>query len=292
MNKDKLKRLNIELSAHCNYACGGCPNTYMKREKGHMSIDLFKKITDEIEGSVDKVFLWNYGESLMNPSIREIMEYARNSSFTKIMSTNASLFEEKTDLSFLTAADEVIISVNGFSNESYAFHQKKGSLEKVIRGLELAKDTMISAPTEYVLQTVVNKKNIEELDQAITFAKMYGFDRVDFKSFNVMDNTKKTFETYVPKQKEFTRYQQQRSNKIEPCISWMVINWNGDVNPCCWDYKGEHILGNVKEEGVFRVWESDRAVKHRERMEKREYYSICDNCGKDGTLLKSIEVEK
>ena len=38
---NELKRLNLELSALCSYACAPCPNTYMGREKGHMDLRLF-----------------------------------------------------------------------------------------------------------------------------------------------------------------------------------------------------------------------------------------------------------
>lgn len=287
----ELKRLNVELSAHCSYACESCPNTYMSREKGHMSPDLFSSIAAEIDGRVSKVFLWNYGEPLLNPSAPEMIEETRARTFATVLSTTGATFSRMKDHQFLTALDELIVSINGFTPEVYSFHQKGGNLENVLNGLEKVKDVMSSSDTTYVLQTVVNKQNVEQLDEAERFAREFGFDRIDFKTFNVMDNKKETFDKFVPEDSAYSRYATpSRPRIIDPCMNWMVINWNGDVNPCCWDYTGKHVLGNVSTDGVFGVWESIVARNHRDRMERGDYYDICTNCGLDSNVAKRTEI--
>ncbi|MFT4308622.1 MAG: radical SAM/SPASM domain-containing protein [Candidatus Woesearchaeota archaeon] len=287
-----LTRLNIELSAHCNYACESCPNTYMTREKGHMDPGLFKRIVDEVDGRISKMYLWNYGEPLLNPHAPKMLEGLSRRSFRSILSTTGYMLSALEDVSFLAELDEFIISINGFTPEVYAFHQKRGDLERVISGLERVKDTMEEAQTEYVLQTVVNKRNLEQIDMIKEFMIRFGFDRADLKSFNVMDNRQETFERFVPEDPRFNRYGvERRSDRPDPCQNWMVINWNGDVNPCCWDYTGSYVLGNVDREGVFGVWDSIRSQDHRKRMEAADYYPICANCGRDGTLIERVEAQ-
>ena len=62
-----------------------------------------------------------------------------------------------------------------------------------------------------------------------------------------MDKKQETFDKFVPADSSFSRYKhglnespKYSENKTYPCQEWMVINWDGSVNPCCWDYNGKH----------------------------------------------------
>lgn len=283
----RLKRLNIELSAICNYGCESCPNTYMEREKGHMSLDLFTKIFDQVDSKVDEIFLWNYGESLLNPKIEQILSHINNSESRTILSTTGAPLDKIKDFSLLSNLDELIISINGLDQETYSFHQKNGNLQKVLSGLNKIKGVMDSSNTDYVMQFVVNSKNISQLGQLEEFAANYGFKRLDVKTFNVMDNKPETFKKFVPKDGAFSRYtlKIQNSKIADPCLNWIVINWNGNINPCCWDYEGEIILGNAADSTIEEIWNSETVRLHREKMKSNSHYEICKNCGKEGTLI-------
>ena len=290
MNND-LKRLNLELSAHCSYACFSCPNTYMSRPKGHMSLDLFQKIFDEIDGKVERVYLWNYGEPLLNPKVSEMIRYTQTKSPRTILSTTGTTFVTMKDIECLGLLNELIVSINGFDKETYAFHQKGGDLERVIKGIERIKPIMSISDTDYKLQIVVNTRNLEQLEMAEEFARKYGFKKIVMKSFNAMDENKDTEELYVPKIQEFTRKGIGVSEELKniPCLEWMVINWNGDVNLCCWDYKGEIVVGNVLEDGVFGVWESDKMRELKTKLETEKVLPYCGQCVKK-TTIKELNI--
>ena len=49
-------------------------NGYM----GHMTLELFKKVIDEIEGNIEAVTLASRGEPTLNPNIIEMIQYAKN----------------------------------------------------------------------------------------------------------------------------------------------------------------------------------------------------------------------
>lgn len=281
---NQLKRLNLELSAFCAYECVGCPNTYMDRKKGHMSPDLFEAIIDEVDGIVDRVFLWNYGEPLLNPNATRVLNYLSEKSTKATLSTTGYNFDSLKDPAALTKLDTLIVSINGFDEETYRFHQKGGALEKVLVGLENVAPYLIDSDVKYILQTVVNTQNVGSLDEADSFARKYGFSDVVIKSFNVMDNNEDTYNTFVPKGTEYDRANTpSRPDKI-PCKEWMVINWNGDMNFCCWDYEGAMIGGNVKDAGVFGVWNSDFVQKKRNELTKGIYLPFCMDCTKPTTI--------
>ncbi|MBU1199468.1 MAG: radical SAM protein [Nanoarchaeota archaeon] len=287
--KYELKRLNIELSARCSYACAGCPNTYMKRKKGNMSFESFKQIYGEIEDKIQKVYLWNYGEPLLNPHIAEIICYTKNKKPRTVLSTTGQTLPMREDLSFLSTLDELIISINGFDSETYSFHQKGGNFTKIVAGLRRLKPIMERMGTEYILQTVANSRNINQIDEIEQFAREYGFNKVVLKSFNVMDNKEETERQYVPQELLFSRKNPvYKTDKVYPCFEWMVVNWNGDVNICCWDYEGEIIVGNVLEQGVFDVWESKKMTGLKQRLANERILPYCSRCTIKTTISELV----
>ena len=94
-----------------------------------------------------------------------------------------------------------------------------------------------------------------------------------------MDNKEETKEQYIPKGSTFTRDSPfHRSSEIFPCNEWMVINWDGDVDICCWDYDSKIFIGNVLELGVFGVWDSERMAKLKKRISREKILPYCGNC--------------
>jgi radical SAM protein with 4Fe4S-binding SPASM domain len=67
-----------------------------------------------------------------------------------------------------------------------------------------------------------------------------------------------------------------------PCpFPWqyLVVQWNGDVVPCCRDYNGVNILGNVLNESLASIWNGNSAKKFREEMMLGLYSNnICNEC--------------
>jgi len=297
--EDKLQRINLELTSRCNYACVGCPTRELVRGKGAMDPELYKAIFDEVGNKIDRIFLWGYGEPLLHPQVTDLIRYAERFSTKKVMSTTGWRLEDLEYPETLTKLDELIISINGLTPEVYSQHQINGDLEKVARGLERIAPIMASSDTRYVMQLVAHKKNLEELPEAERFAKRYGFDMLVIKSFNVMDLSEETFERFVPLGTKYSRYAKGLSDPpkvpesgVYPCEEWMVINWDGSVNPCCWDYKGEHDLGNVRDEGVYGVWNNLRASKHREKIQSGSFLKICVDCANSKTVSTSSFTEK
>ncbi len=282
---DKLKRLNLELTSRCNYACVGCPTHELIRGKGTMENRLFKAILDETGNKIERFFLWGYGEPLLHPNISELVRYAGKFSAKKVMSTTGWKLEDLSDLESLSELDELIISINGLTPEVYTRHQINGDLEKVIRGIRKIAPIMKDSKTRFIMQIVAHKGNLDHIPEAENFARDYGFDILVVKSFNVMDQKQETFDKFVPLGTIFSRYKSVLNDSpktpesgVYPCEEWMVINWDGSVNPCCWDYKGMYNLGNAKDLGVYYIWNNVTALRHRNKIKERKFIDICVDC--------------
>lgn len=296
---DNLNRINLELTSRCNYACSGCPTHNLLRGKGSMNPDLFKSIFDEIGNNVERVFLWNYGEPLLHPNIGELIRYGKGFTAKKVLSSTGWKLEDLEDVQSLAKLDEFIISMNGFTPEVYSQHQINGDLEKVLRGLKRIAPVMADSNTRYILQTVAHKGNLGEIPLAETFAKKHGFDMLVVKSFNVMDRSQATFDRFVPLGTDFSRYKNGLNDPakkpvsgVYPCEEAMVINWDGSVNPCCWDYLGEHNFGNVKDRGVYAVWNDISYQQHREDIRRNKFLEICIDCANSKTVSTTSFTEK
>ncbi len=264
-----------------------------------MEVELYKAIFDEVGNDLNRIFLWGYGEPLLHPRITELLRYTGNFSAKKIMSTTGWKLEDLSDIESLTALDELIISINGITPKVYSQHQMHGDLEKVIRGLVRVSPVLRDSETRFIMQMVAHKGNIDKIIQAEDFAREYGFDMLVVKSFNVMDKKQDTFDRFVPLGTTYSRYQKglndapkKPQNGIYPCEEWMVINWDGSVNPCCWDYKGEYNFGNVGELGVQGVWSNFIASRHRNQIRQGKFLDICVDCANSKTVQTKLLTNK
>jgi MoaA/NifB/PqqE/SkfB family radical SAM enzyme len=67
--------VDIELTNHCNLACIMCPRHAMKRDKGFMSDEIFRKIIDECAKYKTPIRFIRFGEPFLHPNIVEFCEY-------------------------------------------------------------------------------------------------------------------------------------------------------------------------------------------------------------------------
>lgn len=282
MTEFVLKQLNLELSSVCSYSCVGCPNTFMKRPKGHMSLSMYKAILEDVGDSLERVYLWNYGEPLLNPRAMRMLELLREYRVAGILSTTGFMFQKDQDWSPLTALDELIVSINGLDEETYGYHQHGGHLADVLSGLPKIRELMAESNTRYVLQFVAHRKNLHQLPQLLDFAAKFGFKQVCVKTFSVMDGLESTFRDFVPDGPDLSRYGQSvrsAAQRSDPCRHWLTVNSNGDVLPCCFDYQSEVVLGNASS-GIGALWASTRVQEHLRAIEQGAYYRFCDACTK------------
>lgn len=75
----------------------------------------------------------------------------------------------------------------------------------------------------------------------------------------------------------------------DPCLrpsSAMVVNWKGNVVLCCQDFYARYSFGNIKEKGLWSIWNDPRFVEYRNhlRMGNREVATICVHCDDPGRV--------
>ena len=271
----------IEVTNYCNLDCVMCPRREMKRKVGMMSFDLFKEIIDQIRDYNRHVLLHNFGEPLFHPQIDKMIDYCAENRIKTKFSTNGTILDREHTLKILNSRlDGIILSLDGSTRETYEKLRVKGEYEQVeqniVNFLKLKREMHLKK-----LHTIIQIIHMNETEtEIIDFIKRWKpyVDEVLIKPYS-------TWADQVEGIKELSKPEHRFKPKIKrryPCLwPWVtvVIQWNGDVVPCCYDYDSKYILGNVKEKSLVEIWNGEEVLNLRRQFVEGNYNNpLCKQC--------------
>jgi radical SAM protein with 4Fe4S-binding SPASM domain len=289
----------IEPTNVCNLKCPLCPsgNGTLKRAKGFMSFEMFKKVIDEVKDYVTMIILWNQGEPYLNKDINRMVKYATDAGLFTLVSTNLNADMDAEEV-VKSGIDSMIVSVDGATQETYNQYRVNGSLEKVlnnVKALVAAKKKLKSQTPIIRWQFLVMKHNEHELELIEQISKELDVDQLSFKTIQIYTKDDIAF---LPDNPKFRRYKVtgtdfeikfKMENKCKRMWQQPVVNWNGDVSICCFDKDIEFPVGNVGQQSLLSIWKGQPFQKMRNAILKnRKAFEICRNCG-EGVKLRIEE---
>ena len=184
-------RMYIECTAACNISCAqACcaPETGITRTRqaGMLDFDLFRRVVDEVGGSLVRIDFFNYGEAFLHRRAVEMCEYIK-SRFPQIYlytSTNGlALSEAQARRLVHSGIDEVTFSIDGARPASYARYRQRGKLDVALGALGTMADEKRRAGRDvpflnwrYIL--FVWNDTDEEMSEARRIAADIGVDRL------------------------------------------------------------------------------------------------------------------
>ncbi len=267
-------QIRIENTINCNASCTICPREKLTRPQGTMSFENFCTILDQCDpDKLKDLHLQGFGEPLLDNDFVKKIIYARKKlpNTRLFFVTNASLL--KGDLAkeiILSGVDKIKISFYGITACDYEnIHRplKYAAIRKNILDFIKLKKTLKSSKPR------VSVKYIGSISEFISFIFQWiGKANVEFSHFHNYGSGRK--------------FKLQKKNKkpLCPMVSRpiMQILWNGDVVPCCYDFNGDYIIGNVLESGLKNVWESKKYQSLRKLNNEYKITSIpiCSSCDK------------
>lgn len=163
---NRFRDINIELTNVCNFDCIFCPNDIMTRKKGFMSVDVAKKIIDDLAANkiTNLINFYLMGESLLHPDIFKIFEYAFSKDFFIKLNTNASLISEEIAIKLLSHSKlHIFISYHTHSKESFEKYRNSGKIsfeeweENIKKLIEIKSKYNYSAPITILLLKTPSK---------------------------------------------------------------------------------------------------------------------------------------
>lgn len=298
----KKPKLTIEVTNVCNLRCPLCPTaSTMRRPRGFMSLENYKKIIDGVVGLKSYVEMDFAGEPTLNKHLIEMISYANSRGIKTMISTNMMMghgfdFEGlvKSGLTY------IVMAVDGASQETENKYRVGADFRRVLKNMKAvtsARERLNSETPIITWQFIVMKHNQHEIVKAEKMAKEIGVDRLLFKSLSIIigkdgktgasfiphDRKKLSGNIDLPDDERYTKnYRDENAAKKEVKVcSWLwdsVILWNGDVTICCADYHGDAVVGNVFRDGGFKnVWKSRKYAMMRKKIIRREI-PICRMC--------------
>lgn len=274
--------VDIELSTVCNLRCPMCytisEDFKDKVSSQFMSMDLFKKIINEIGSKVPAVRLSLRGEVTLNPNLIECIRYCKAMGIGEVsFLTNGSRLSEEYFIAIAEAgADWITVSIDGIG-EQYQRIRKPlkfdETLEKIKRIHEIKKQNGWRRPV-IKIQGIWPAIRNNPSEYYNTFAPY-----VDLVAFNpLIDFADKGMSAVYEKDFMCPQLYQR-----------LVIGVDGKVMLCANDEDGQFIIGDVNINSVYDVWHGDEMEKVRKLHENGDFkvINVCRQCYLPRTIEES-----
>lgn len=292
--------LMIEPTNICNLKCPLCPTgeETLERKKVVMDFSILKMAIDELGDYILELNITNYGEPFIHKELCEMISYVKRKGIKVSVGSNGHYFNDEASVEklILSGVDEIYVSLDGTSQESYSKYRVSGNFKKVVEGLELLLDLRkrLNSKLPFVeLQFLVMQHNEDQIPGIRKLAQDIGVDKLILKpvSFNVSEwndqGVQERFKDFMPKNEYFRLYRLVGEklewklpieNKCDYLWRGTVILCDGTIVPCCLDPRGDYKMGDVKD-GIKRVWNSSRYINlRRQILQDKKKLSLCSHC--------------
>jgi radical SAM protein with 4Fe4S-binding SPASM domain len=284
---------SIEATTNCNLRCPECPSglRQFSRPTGNIDITKFQNYFDKIEKNLIYLIIYFQGEPYLNKHFFDLVKYAKTKNIYTATSTNGHfLDDENARQTIESGLDRLIISLDGTDQETYSSYRKNGDFETVITGIKNVvewKKKLKSKKPFTILQFLVLKTNENKIDEIRQLANDLGVDELQIKTAQFYE-----FENgnpLIPDNTEYSRYTKNSAGKYflkkkirNHCLRmWqsLVITWDGNIVPCCFDKDAKYQMGNLNNSSLTEIWKSKKYDSFRKKILKsRKSIDICRNC--------------
>ena len=240
--------INIETTNQCKARCLMCPHKDMKRPKGHMPMELFGKILEDLENVPVRTLSLNLiGEPFQDPDFLERIVAIRKNTNLRVdklsFVTNARFMTRETISTLLDLnVNEIIVSLNGGDEESY--HEVMGiSFSKSLTNVSsLFLERERRAKNRPTIR--INCVELEQNSESLWFIRELFEDSAD--------------QVTIHRPLNWAGYLGAGPHRANlPCrVLWTDINilWDGRMVPCCRDWDGTLEVGDISSQSVWEAW--------------------------------------
>ncbi|MEG1309848.1 MAG: radical SAM protein [Bacilli bacterium] len=270
----KFKKIYVEITNICNKSCTFC--SISKRPKKEMSMELFKKTLEEIKNYTNYIYLHIKGEPLLHSKFEEIIQVCDKSNINVNITTNGSLIEKYIDvISKSSSIRQINISLHSYSDID--------EIKKLFHFVDLIMKNNNNIFIVYRYWTYSSKDKVfEKLTNIIS--EWYKLDENSILNLKNMMNFKIDNNLYINKDFEFEwpSIENESYNEFGFCNGLKThigILSNGTVVPCCLDAEGIISLGNIKNNDLKEIIESEKTQKIIKNFkDNKRVEELCKHC--------------
>jgi MoaA/NifB/PqqE/SkfB family radical SAM enzyme len=293
--------IDVEVSAFCNLSCIMCTRQInVDRPIGNMTEALFRKVADQAVAAGVKLMRFSgYGEVLMSKDFLLFLQIAKEHGLLTHLTSNGLLLTPEISRKLVELGlDKVKFSFQGTDEHEYNRMRntdKYWQLVESIRTLRKIRDELGSRlPIIQVATTVLD----ETEEQIQSFLKFW--EGVADTAYHLPTTTWRLEDTEFGKQHKGRVSWAKLLDTlcIEPMTKLTIWN-DGRVSGCCGDHEQKLVLGNLADNTLQEIWNSEKAralrLALRERTpatftaEDKRRFPLCAGCMTQNPLFTKDE---
>lgn len=274
--------LTIELTNHCTLACSCCPNG---RDREHcrpqqtLTHNDFQQLLEHIDIPFKKVFLHLHGEPFLAKDLPQIVTLLAGRGveeftvFSNAYHISLSLLEQ-----LLTATDRCKLNI-AFSAElydaaTYEGIRCPGKFADVWQEMERIDAVMVRFQRDYSMNAIINAQTIDTLKDSVPgiFARLHRLSSLHLSSAFPWP--------HLPETGDIAGHLRPRRRICNQIWELPTILSSGEVTMCCSDYRGECIVGSLRDHTFSELMNNREARRFRRNiaLRKAERNAICRDC--------------
>lgn len=270
-------QLQLETTNVCSANCVFCSYSRMERPKGTMSMDVFKRIIDQVPAIplIESITLTGLGETLLDRHLLERIKYIRKvlPSISLDMYTNGSILRPQTTDALIDAGLTVLyISLNATHKQQRQEVMALDDWDDVVGYTDYAVQRAKGTGTRVIVKGVASK-DLMEIGDHDTFMERWGGD------------WQKGGAAYLHLEGNWAGAMGQKMrttprNACHRAFGQIMVLWTGEVSLCCFDGFGEVILGDLRTQTIKDVYNGQKAVDIRvaHHEGRRKDLFLCKDC--------------
>ena len=293
--------VSIEPANYCQLRCPECPvgqrfTSGFQQKAQNMSWEMYMRIVSQVQSTAHTLQFYFQGEPLLNPLLPKMVEHARKAGLFTILSTNAQALNRLMAQELVKSGlNRIIVSIDGFSQESYAVYRVGGSLQRALDGLRFLKEAKAQYHSSICieLQVLRLRSNEHEWQWISRNYKSLGATRLVFKTAQLYDY--QHGHPLMPSHSKYSRYRRNADGTYYLYRSWLRRHWinmpcyrlwsgcvvttTGELLPCCYDKFGDYTFGSLTQQSIEDVWHSSKAKAFRQSvLDRNTNIPICQEC--------------
>ena len=268
----KYRKIYIEITNNCNLNCSFCSK--VNRKKKYMSLEEYEKILNKIKDYTNYIYLHVKGEPLLHPKVIEMIKLAEQYKLKVNLTTNGVLFDKYAkELGQFTNLNKINFSLHSENN-------KDNYLEDIFNNIKyLSTKTTVIYRLWTLKDNELDKKSTEIVDKIKDF---YNLSTEAVERIKKEKNIKIKSTIYVDKDNEFEWPTINSHKSCGFCYALkthIAILVDGTVVPCCLDSEGMINLGNIFDNSLENIIDSEKYRKLKESFQKRKPIELlCQSC--------------
>jgi len=252
----------IEPSGYCNLRCKFCPHGVAGSalKKDFMSDQLFHKLIDDLSEFPDKIKLLRIcgnGDPLMNRDLLVMLQRAHEQKVAHRIEllTNGALLKPDLVQSLPRFLDRIVFSIEGLCSEDY---QRICSTKIDFPHLLDNLDALYASRGKCVVHIKIHHEAVSTEDKEKEFLKVFGGRCDEIFIEKLVPMWPQLHTEYSSNEFRWGNASVTSRHICAQIFKGMQVQADGEVVPCCVDWKRVNILGNMNTDSLRDIWNGSK----------------------------------